>query len=555
MFFILFTFLISLVVISSNQLHVQKNNYYEDDKSIVPKLSLALEYSDIERNDTYVYRLFESVNFTVKTSKFSDVDHVRIEISFKNGPIESYDMIPIGSGNNYSYVYKPGYSAPLGLHNVSFLIYNITGTLLNDHTTYTNFTIDTNCGANFDPKPEYYIGDTLLADLFLSNFSSSNKDYDFEDWDITIVDRVDEATQNNLLDLDSNVNQVTLLIDNETFRDVNEIYYLKINMTELNRGTIRAAYFSFNIINSNPVITSNIDLSPNELLRTNSCIISINATDIETAPENLTVMMNIYDSEGNLARVNLIEFINENLFSDTFTIPWNRPIGKYRVNITVTDEHGGVSSKATPLTVKNNAPEIHSYTINGQSMEQSISVQYGRNLVFSFNVSDVERVAYVKVALLDENNVWYNITRVYQGENTEIVIRTIELITGNWYVYIYVIDSDGAVTSLTKDYNMAPQGIRIIPDLLSIYIPWIAFFAGLGLGALVGVGSIYRYFKSKALAALPKKKEISPKKIPTKKKVKAKLIKEELEKKEIEEVKPVKEEKEEFPKRKIKRKL
>jgi len=539
-------------------LKVQNNNYHENDKSILPKLSLALDYSDIERNDTYLYRLFESVNFTVNASKFSDVDHVRLEISFKNGPIESYDMIPIGSGDNYYYIYKPGYGAPLGLHNVSFLIYNISDTLLNDHTTYTNFSIDTNCGATFIPKPEYYIGDTLSADLFLSNFSSSSKDYDFVDWDIVVVDSVNETTQNNLLDLGSNIKQVTFLIDNETFPEVNKIYYLKVNMTELNRGSVRVAYFPFNIINSNPVITSIIDISPNEVFRTDDFVVSINASDIESASENLTTYLLIQDSQGNDVLEEPIGYRSKSRFSDTFTIPYYSPIGNYRVNVTVIDEHGGLSSKITFLTVKNNAPKIHSYKINGQSMNQSISVQYGRDLVFSFNVSDIEGVAYIKVALIDENNEWFNITRTYEGEDTKITIRTIELITGMWFVYIYVIDSDGAVTSLIDDYNMAPQGIRVIPDVLSNYLPWIVFFFGLTIGLLAGTGILYRYFKSKFVesqAPPPKKKEALPKKPLTKKKVKAKQIKEEEEILKKEELEAEEGEKEGVPKRKIKRKL
>ena len=91
----------------------------------------------------------------------------------------------------------------------------------------------------------------------------------------------------------------------------------------------------------------------------------------------------------------------------------------------------------------------------------------------------------------------FQITREYKGEDTEIKIRTQDLISGVWYIYIYVIDIDGAVTSLIDDYDMAPQGIRIVPDVLSNYIPWILFGGGLSIGALVGIGIIYTYFKSK----------------------------------------------------------
>ncbi|MFW9999871.1 MAG: hypothetical protein ACFE9Q_02545 [Candidatus Hodarchaeota archaeon] len=550
--FILFGYFVSLLVYTSIPPQDQTLEFYNDEKFNMPNTALALKYSDIEKNDTYVYRLFETVNFTVNYSNFQEVDHVVMEISFKNGSVVNYDMLSGGVNESY-YEFKPGYRAALGLHNVSFLIYDINNTLLNDHTTYTNFTINTNYGATFLPKPEYYIGDTLSADIFLSNFSSSNRDYDFEQWDITIVDGVNEITQQNLLDLEANTNYIRFIVDNETFREVNKVYYLKVNMTELNSGMIRAAYFPFNIINTNPVITSIVNLSHSELFRTDECIVTLNSTDLETAPENLTLTMYIKDSEGDEVLQEVLQYEGGNSFSDKFIIPWYRPVGEYRINVVARDEHGGTVSKEEFFTVKNNAPEIHGYKINGQSMTQSIAVPYGRNLIFSFNVSDTEGVSYIMVALLDQNNNWFNITKAYTGEDTEITIRTIDLITGTWFAYIYVIDSDGAVTSLIDDYNMAPQGITIIPDVLSNFVPWIVFFFGIGIGALLGVGSIYKYFRSKygeSQLSSPKKKEI-----PIKKKEKVKPIKKELENEEIQEIKSEEEEKEEVPKRKIKRKL
>ena len=569
-FFILFAaILINIVVISSNNSQVQTYNYNKDEKSTTPELAAPLAYSAITKNDSFVYRLFESVNFTVNASLFSDVDHVKMQIAFSNGSTQIFNMIPIG-GNNYSYEYKPGYKAPLESQNVSFLIYDIADQLLNDHTTYTNFTIKGNCIASFryfnssEYSSEYRIGDTLYAELLISNFSSSGYDYDFEDWDITVVDSDKEATQNNLLDLDSNVNQFTLLIDNTTFRQVNQIYYLKVNMTEKNRGKIKAAYFPIRIINSNPIFNSTIKFNPEDVFRSEECEISLNVSDIETNPEDLLVTMYIHDSEGELVLEEVpIDHVSDNLFSDTFTIPWHKPVGKYNVDITVTDENGGSTSKNTILNVKNNLPEIHSYQINSKSMNQSISVAYGKNLVFSFNVSDTEGVAYIKIALFNENydDEWYNITKAYDGLDTEITIRTAALIPGNWFVYIYVTDSDRAVVSLIDDYSFAPQGIVILADLLSAYIPWISLFIGLGIGVLIGVGGIYKYSKSKfsnSQGTRPKKKPKPAKESPKKQKTKVKQIKEEIQKDKKESGEIVEEkdvEKDLSPTRKIKRKL
>jgi len=466
-------------------------------------------------------------------------------------------MVTVGIDEFY-YEYKPEYNTPLGRHNVSFLLYNAIDTLLNDHTTYTNFTILSNC-AIFDLEPEYYIWDTISAGLMVHNFSNPIGNFDFKEWDLTIVDSDNEATQNNLVNLESNINQVVLLIDNETFKDVNKIYYIKVNMTELNRGTIKAAYFPFNVRNSNPNIISIIDLSPNEIFRTDICTISLNVTDIESAPLNLDITMYVLDAEGENVLEELIPYDSGNSYSDTFSIPANRPAGTYRINVTARDEDGGETSKIIFLTVKNNPPEIHNYWINGLSDDTSISVRYGENLIFTFNVSDAEGISYIKIALLSANYEWYNISQAYEGANTIISVRTAELITGTWFVYIYVIDSDGAVISLIDDYDKAPQGVSIIPDVLTEYLPWILFFLGIGLGALLGVGSIYKFFKSKygePEAISPEKKKGIPKKAPFKKRERAKPIEEELKEREVEEIKSKKEEEKDVaPKRKIKRKL
>jgi len=456
--------------------------------------------------------------------------------------------------DEFQYEFKPAYDAPLGFQNVSFLIYNASGVLLNTQTTYTNFTIKTNYMVNFNQE-EYLIGDTLSADLALINFST----YQFH-WNITVVDSLNELTQNNLTNLQNNLFYISFNIDNNTFQQINKIYYLKVNITEKVSGKVRAAYFPFRIGNSNPTISSTVELTPEEVFRTDDCEISFNVTDLETASEDLNLIMVLFDSEGTLTLEIPIPYVSDNLFSDTFIIPSNKPVGKYNIILTATDENGGSSTKSTTLIVKNNLPEIHSYLINGRSMNESISVAYGRNLIFTFNVSDVEGIDYIKVALLDENDDWYNITQTYDGINTEITIRSVELITGSWIVYLYVYDSDGVITSLSDDFNQAPQQIRIIEDIMSSYIPWISLFIGLGVGILIGVGSIFKYAKSKysgSAVRSPKKPQIPSKKASKKKTIKPKQASVDLDKEPTAELETekVQEKDSAATKRKIKRKL
>ncbi len=511
-----------------------------------------LSYIAINRNATAIYRLFESVNFTIDTFGFSDIDYVLMQIDFSDGTMLTYPMV-LSSLNKYSYEYKPRYDAPLGFQNVSFLLYNITDTLLNAHTTYSNITILTNYMA-ITNNTEYYIGDDLYAEFTVNDFGT----FQF-DWNLTLVDSLIEVSQQNITNFEYNSVQLTYKISNQTFFDrVNQFFYIKLNMTDKVSGITKAAYTPFKVLNTNPdIIASSLVITPPEVFRVEEFEISINITDVEDLPKDLFVSVSITDSEGNDVTTLELDHNFDTNFSAQYYIRRNKPQGVYSLEISALDQDGGTSTFTTTLTVKNNLPEIHSYEINGLSMNQGISVLYGKNLVFSFNVSDVENVAYVKVALLDENNEWYNITREYNGEETKIIIRTIDLITGVWYVYIYAIDFDGGATSLTDDYDKAPQGLTIIPDVLSDYIPWIVFIIGMLLGILAGAGIVYRRFKTKfgeSKGQTPKQKEDSSKQPSRKKKEKPSLPSEKSEEKDIDEI-PSEDRKESVPRRKIKRKL
>jgi len=127
-----------------------------------------------------------------------------------------------------------------------------------------------------------------------------------------------------------------------------------------------------------------------------------------------------------------------------------------------------------------------------------------------------------------------------------------------WYIYVFVIDDDGSITGLGSDYNMAPQAITIIPDVLSALLPWIALIIGLVVGIVAGVGAGYYRVKSKFLEsqAISTKKKVptQKKQIPKKKpQPKSETIDEKAEDKP--KVYDKKEPEKKPPQRKIKRKL
>ncbi|MBY8979108.1 MAG: hypothetical protein KGD72_01850 [Candidatus Lokiarchaeota archaeon] len=512
----------------------------------------SLDYSDMSQNASLIYRLFESVEFNINASKFANPNYTIMQIHYSNGDIEDFDMINKAGTDNFTYTYKPLYNAPLDFQNVSFLIYNMSDYLLSSSIPITNFTITTNYFISPD-KTEYNRGDTLNADLGVCNLPQP---YDFN-WNVSIVDGDNETLHNVLFDIGNDLFHISILID-DRFEFSNKIYYIKLNITDVSSGTKEAAYLPFRVLNTLPEISGpTVEFSKDPIKRVEDCIITLNATDQDpdTLPENLTVSMVIQTSTGEL--LTPIELTNHNnwTFSTTFSVATNKSVGIYQISIEVEDQFGGIGSYNTSIIVENNPPEILGYFVNGLSMNQSIIVNYGEDLNFNFDVTDVENtIAYITVALLDAKSNWYNITREY-APGMRITIRTEELITGIWYAYISVTDIDGATTYLNSDFGLAPQEINILPDLLTPILPWISFSIGIILGVLVGVGILYKKFKPKSveLKKAPSKKSAQQK--PTKKvkpvPSRKKDVEEEIEKDEVGEVEPPSKE----PQRKIKRKL
>ncbi len=510
-----------------------------------------LEYTSIFQNATTIYRLFESLQFDINASKFTNPNYTVMQIHYSNNVVEEFNMDPV-TGDNFTYTYNPRYDAPLGFSNVSFLIYNETNVLLSLDVPITNFTITTNYLLVLN-SIEYSKGETLFAELIVSD---EPQPYNF-DWNVTIVDSDNETLQNNIFDVGNNLEQFSFEID-DRFNHTNKIYYVKVNMSDTSNNLKAAAYFPFKALNSLPEIdVSTIIFSPNRIKRAEDCTLTLNVTDVDiyTLPENISVSMTIQNPTGELQSP--IELTNNNnwTFTTTFSISINNPIGKYQIIIEAEDQYNGMDSHTALLYVDNNAPEIQSYSVNGLNMNQSVSVNYGEDLIFTFDVSDVENtIAYIKVSLLDAENNWYNLSRAYTP-SMNILVRTEELITGVWYVYISVTDIDGATTYLNSDYGLAPQEIRVIPDLLSPILPWLGFMLGVAIGVLAGIGLLYKKFKgvySEPKVTAPKKptsKKISkkPKTKPSKKEV----VVEEDAKVEPQETKEIPKE----PQRKIKRKL
>ncbi|MFX1412370.1 MAG: hypothetical protein ACFFA2_00900 [Promethearchaeota archaeon] len=519
----------------------------DDDISIDLKTAqinhLALNYSDISRNTTEIYRVFESIEFTLDTSGFNDVDYTIMQIDFSNNTIENYYMSFIGI-NQYQYVYSPKSYAPLGFQNVSFLIYNTSDLVINAHTTYSNFTIKSNYLAYINSY-EQNRGETLYAEFYIDDYDV----YNFN-WNITVVDTISETSQLNLLNLGNNVQQASFQID-ERFTQPDKVYYIKLNMSDNSPFIRKAAYIPFKVMNSVPeIIISSVNFSKFEFKRTEECQISLNISDIDpNAKAGRTNVSLILITPMGLRESPILLTNNKDwTFEKTFSIAADKPTGIYQALLEAKDQYSGKEKYNTTLIVVNNPPIIHDYWINGRTIQESIAINYGENILFTFNISDIEdTISYVTIGLLDENDEWYNVSEVF-SDNMVIKVSSVNLITGIWYIYISATDIDGGVTHLTSDYGLGPKEIRIIPDTLTPILPWITLSIGIIFGLLLGIAFSYKRIKVKSV-------EISRKKeIPSKKK-EVKTVEKESKKEEVKEIKPEVEPVKQPPQRKIKRKL
>ena len=517
------------------------------------KSATAINQTLIFQNVTTLRRGFESINFTINASEFTYANEAKMRIAFSNNSDSTFNMtLQSGTLSNFTIAYSPSGSAPLGIQIVSFEIFNASGLKLNDGSTQRTFRIISTSMISFN-NTEYLRGEYLLADL--------NDISDNFDWDLSVVNSTNESQQKELFRLGHNVLQVNFEI-NDSFIEVNKDYFIEVDLEKISTPRTTKEYFKFFVRNTDPlIIQSSVIFNPISVFRTQDCTISLNVTDVEYTAPDIDVLMILEDPNGNILPTESLDNNLDDSFTKSFSISASRPAGNYRVRFNASDPQGDIGEFSTLLTVKNNPPDIDSYEINDIDTDERISVLYGEDLVFEFDVFDEEGISYITVLLIDQDDEEYEISREYE-DDLEITVRTEDLVTGTWTVYVSVTDIDGETTKLDSDFDTGPQEIEIVPNLLDDVLPWIMFLIGLGIGIIGVIVTALAKRKPKVLESeISKEKIISKKKAKkTKKPAKEKpeQVKKEPIKKEAE-PEPEKVEDREpktiAPKRKIKRRL
>ena len=534
---------------------------YEEDLKLASN-GKDLNYTSIYRNTTQpIHKVFDSIKITVNTYGFADIKNTTMIIWFSQDFPVKYNMTKVGSTTNYTKIYTPLYSDPIGFMRVTFEIYNTTADdPINSGNTATNFTIQANCLASMEviefyvlPSPDEQI---LKADLVLDNSSNF-------DWIIFVVDNNSASFENVLFVYGNNKVTISFYINN-SFAPENKQYYIKVNLTE-KTGSHRwdVQYFGFIVKVPLKILDEpTIEFNPTSVYRTKLCTITLNvtATLFYLNPSYVNVTLTLKDTNSYTIISNQ-NFTNNNdeSFIITFSVSSNRPAGLYSYTIKTIYKKNLIEEYNNTVLIKNNPPEIDGYEINDYGTKEHISVRYGETLKFQFDVSDIEdRISYITVLLINEEGDEYEISREYEADLI-IEVRTEDLITGTWIVYVSVTDLDGDTTELDDDFNDAPKEIEIIPDTFGTILPWISLVIGIIVGIVSGIGMSYYLVKKQKLKFEPEEVKEVPKEKSLKTK-KEKIVKseteKELEKEEIKKAEPKKEEPRKIrPPRKIKRKL
>ena len=300
---------------------------------------------------------------------------------------------------------------------------------------------------------------------------------------------------------------------NNSFVPENKFYYIKVNLTHTPSNKNFAEYFHFVVVPPETLIlSSTIDFTPDQPYRTQSCSVFVNVSYI---PNNLSignarVELTLTNTNGaNLFSKDLANN-NDGSFVSAFSVDKTQLAGRYRYTLTAYYKDENFDEYTGLITILNNPPVIDSYEINDYDTDERISVLYGEDLEFEFDATDIEGVAYITVLLINEDGDEYETTREYDDDLT-ITVRTEDLITGTWDIYVSVIDTDGAKVDLDDDFNQAPQKFTIIPDTLSGIFPWITLIIGMILGIIISYGIIYYLKRAKYKPRV--EKEVIPKKI------------------------------------------
>lgn len=268
------------------------------------------------------------------------------------------------------------------------------------------------------------------------------------------------------------------------------LYFIKSTCYDPDEPTGNEVKYPISILNQDPVI---IEAAVNQtsVFRGNySFTVSVNATD-KDLPENLRMKLTTRDSKGENLFLSgydsIVGSVGEKVvFTKDCTLPYSTGIGKMLIMVEIFDnmEKTSYDNYTLEILVKNNAPQFTNFTINNQTDGGDLSFVGNTELVLGFIANDPENtLKYAKVQFVSEANTTYanyNYTFDMTGSQANFSIYTKDIPAGQYVVYAWVIDADGAETKSETTFNLV-----IEVDTVGNNLPWVMLIIGLLSGLVV----------------------------------------------------------------------
>ncbi len=463
---------------------VTNENIKTFDLAQQPKAAAGITLADITTNiSSVIYRGWQTMNITLNTSTSGYIlnDYWFVtNISFVGNLNYSINMTQIGTGPLFTCDWTPSITDPAGSFNASVLVIrkiddavmdqlNLTRTLLNNKPQ-AGISLNSN---------ELKRNQSLIVNVTPSDIETPR---------INLTWKVELYNSLNVLSAViiplTNINTSAVYVIPATIG----VGFYYINSTCFDPIESNSIVYNIVIRNQDPIITS-ASVNQTTVLRGNQTfIVSANATDGDSLdslkmklttrdPKTGTNLFVVgYDS------INPIE-VGSGIFVKECSLPYTASLGKMQIFVEMFDANEATSKDIETLEIEvlNNAPQFLNFSINNKT-DGNFVFTGNEEVTFGFWASDQEgTLRYAKVQIISESNSTYgnyNFTFDMRSNQANFTIFTKDIPVGQYVLYAYVIDADGAQTKTTMVFN-----VLIKQDVVETNLPWIM----LGIGLLVGI--------------------------------------------------------------------
>ncbi|QEE15031.1 hypothetical protein DSAG12_00854 [Promethearchaeum syntrophicum] len=506
-------FIIGFSQINFEFADIQKEN---NTNEMIPKSSDSIDSTRVFIDKMTVNRGIETLNITYNnTDDFypSSTHEFKANITFSDNSQLNLTLEDPDVDEYWSVLFTPSIYNVTGNTKITILaVLTANGEIQNTPALFDlEFSIKNNL-----PKigilmnsTEIYRNETIKIDYLPSDIE--NKTFDLQ-WEVKLFDPFDELN-------DTLVNQGEKIFSSEIpILNSYPIGEWRIEATcwdteiENNTSTVNRTFIVKNnepvienilyqIENGDPIQAEDVDVLNIFRGLDKNLTIYVNASDVESNEMKLTVSVLDPITGANIlptSYANISVAVNQTTnFTTIVNIPITANVGLTQLKMVIFDNEIIQEEYIQDIFIQNNAPILNNFTINGEFGNQT-TIKEGDWLSFKFGAEDDEdSIEYVLISILYRDDFGVikhlNYSTSYEGSNTEILIRGIDLKlkTDIYTVYAYVFDSDGDFATT------APQTFAIEPTPRVNASSWLLFVIGIIIGLTFTYVGVYSYYRKK----------------------------------------------------------